>query len=184
MRLNPRLFEACYFFARTAFAQGDAEKAISLYERANRVQPQDYQSSLLMAQIYDDLGRQDEARNSRRRGVRLVEDRLRLNPDDVRALYMGANGLVALGEMGRGLEWARRAARMDPDEPMVLYNVACLQALAGRTEEAFETLELAVRSGLNQKGWIEHDSNLDAVRGHPRYPALIDYLDRQASGNP
>ena len=32
-----------------------------------------------------------------------------MSPDDTRALYMGANGLVGLGERERGLEWARRA---------------------------------------------------------------------------
>lgn len=44
-----------------------------------------------------------------RRGVGLVAERIELHPDDARALYMGANGLGALGEREKGLEWARRA---------------------------------------------------------------------------
>lgn len=64
---------------------------------------------------------------------------MRLNPDDTRALYMGANGLVALGERAEGLEWARQALAADPDEPMVLYNVACIQSLAGRGDEAMDS---------------------------------------------
>jgi hypothetical protein len=44
----------------------------------------------------------------RLQGVAIAEAHLKLAPDDVRATYMGANGLVALGEVERGLEWARR----------------------------------------------------------------------------
>jgi tetratricopeptide (TPR) repeat protein len=145
------------------------------------VHPQDYQAPLLVAQVYSDLGYQTEAEASRRRGVRIAEARLKLNPDDVRALYMGANGLVALGEYERGLEWANQALAMDPNEPMVVYNVACIQSLAGRIEDAIASLERAVRIGLTQKDWLEHDSNLDPLRHHPRYQALIKLLDEHLS---
>ena len=177
IRLGPRLFEAYYYYARVAFTQGKLEKAIELYERASEVNPQDYQAPLLVAQIYTDLGYQAEAEASRRRGIRIADTRLKLNPDDARALYMGANGLVALGEKEQGLEWARQALAMDPDEPMVLYNVACIQSLVGQIEDAICSLERAVHSGLTQKSWVEHDSNLDPLRSHPRYQDLIRLLD-------
>jgi len=159
------------------------EKAIEHYEKASEVNPHDYQAPLLVAQIYSDLGHEEEAEASRRRGIRIAQSRLRLNPDDVRALYMGANGLVAVGEIETGLQWARQALEMDPDEPMVLYNVACIQCLAGRCEDALASLERAVRSGLTQKGWLEHDSNLDPLRNHPRYQALIRFLDDRAAAH-
>jgi adenylate cyclase len=183
IRLDPRLFEAYYFYARTAFIQGNLERAIELYAKASDVNPQDYQAPLLVAQSYADLGRHAEAEDARRRGIQLAEARLKLNPDEARALYMGANGLVALGEFDTGLEWANQALAMDPDEPMVLYNVACIQSLAGRNEDAIDSLERAVRSGLTQKNWLIHDSNLDPLRTHPRYCALIKLLEQQESSS-
>jgi adenylate cyclase len=177
IRLDSRLFEAFYFYARTAFALGKPEKAIELYAKAGEANPLDYQSPLLVAQIYADLGYPAEAEASRRRGIRIAEARLLMYPDDTRALYMGANGLVALGEFEHGLEWANQALALDPGEPMVLYNVACIQSLAGRFENAFDSLEQAVKSGLTHKDWIVHDSNLDPLRTHPRYEALIELLD-------
>ncbi len=173
---DPRLYEAYYFYARAAFAQGRPKKAIELYEKASQVNPHDYQAPLLVAQIYADLGRRQEAEVSRVRGIQVAQARLKLNPDDSRALYMGANGLVGLGKCEQGLEWANRALMIDPEEPMVLYNVACIQSLAGRTEEALDSLERAVRNGLTQRGWIEHDSNLDPLRAHPRFEALLKLL--------
>jgi adenylate cyclase len=174
--LDPMSFEAYYLYARTCFAKGDLPKAILMYEKAMEVNPQDYQSPLLVAQSYSDLGDEEKAKESRQRGIKIAESRLQLNPDDSRALYMGANGLVAIGEYERGLEWAEQALEIDADEPMVLYNVACIQSLAKKYEDALDSLERAVKNGLNQKGWLEHDSNLDPLRSSPRYKKLIKIL--------
>jgi non-specific serine/threonine protein kinase len=177
IRLEPDLFEAHYFYARDAFTRGEREKAIQQYEAAIRARPEDYQSPLLVAQVLEDLGRSAEAQAVRRRGVRTAEEHLRLRPDDVRALYMGANGLVALGETARGLEWADRALALDPEDALLLYNVACIKSLAGAGDDALECLDRAVRAGMRNRGWLEHDSNLDAIRSNPRFQALMRGLD-------
>jgi non-specific serine/threonine protein kinase len=176
IRLDPTLFEAWYYYARQAFASGDLPKARSLYEEAMRVRPEDFYSPLLVAQVYQELGRPEDARAARERGVALVEKRIDLHPDDARALYMGANGLVALGQKDKGLEWARQARRIDPDDPMLLYNLGCIHALAGDIENAIDCLERAAAGGLLQKGWYEHDGDLDPLRGHPRFKALLERM--------
>jgi TolB-like protein/Flp pilus assembly protein TadD/predicted Ser/Thr protein kinase len=176
IRLDPALYEAWYFYARQAFASGDLAKARSLYEEAMRVRPEDFFAPLLVAQVYQELGRPDDARAARERGVALVAKHIDLHPDDARALYMGANGLVALGEKEKGLEWARRARRIDPDDPMLLYNLGCIHALAGDLEEAIDCLERAASGGLLQKGWYEHDGDLDPLRSHPRFKALLERM--------
>jgi len=129
-----------------------------------------------MAQIFDDLGMADSARQARRKGVARAGERMSLNPDDTRALYLAANGLLALGEQEQGIRWARKAQAMDPNNPMLLYNVGCILSMAGQIDEAIESLESAVEKGLRQKGWIEHDNNLDLLRDHPRFKALIKSL--------
>lgn len=176
LRLDANLFEAHYFYARHAFAHGDREKAIQRYEEAMRVRPEDYQAPLLVAQSYDDLGRLDEARAARLKGIAAAEQHLTLNPDDARALYMAANGMVAVGERERGREWAQRALKAEPDNPMLLYNVGCIYSMLGLVEEAVDCVERAVAGGLTQKGWYVNDSNLDALRTHPRFEALLERL--------
>ena len=176
LRMDPWLFEAFYFYARDAFVQGHLERAITLYETAATLRPEDYQSPLLMAQVYGDLGRGPEAQAARRRGVAIAERHLEAHPDDVRALYMAANGLVALGERERGLEWVERALALEPDDAMLLYNAACVRSLAGQVEEAIRTLERAVRGGLVFREWVESDSNLAPLRDHPRYRELLERM--------
>jgi TolB-like protein/Flp pilus assembly protein TadD len=175
--LNPNLFEAHYFYARDSFAQGKLDQAIREYEEASRVRPEDYQSPLLVAQSYEDLGHADLARMSRLRGVAIAEAHLKLTPDDARALYMGANGLVALGEVEKGLAWARRAVDMGPNDPMLLYNVACIFSLAGRTDEALDYVEASVANGMRFREWLAHDSNLDSIRDTPRFQAVMAQLE-------
>ncbi len=176
IRLGPRLYEAYYFYARDCFAQGKLDRAAELFEKASEVSPDDYQSLLLVAQIYDDLREEEKATAARRRGVEIVKESLHLNPGDIRALYMGANALVALGEPEKGLEWASLAITMDPTEPMVLYNVGCIYSMAGRIGDALDALERAAAAGLSQREWYEHDSNLHPLRSHPRFKALLERL--------
>ncbi len=177
IRRDPGLFEPHYFYARDAFSQGDHEAAVRHYEDALRARPEDYQSPLLAAQSYAALGRPAQADEARRRGVRLAEEHLRLEPDDARALYMGANGLVALGETERGLQWADRALAIDPDEAMLLYNIACIKSLAGAREQALDCLERSVRAGLVLRDWVLHDPDLDPLRDSPRFQAVLRELE-------
>ena len=178
LALDPRSFDAHYFYARDTFMQSNLQKALRLYERASELRPEDYQAPLLMAQICADLNQPERAAQARRGGLAAAERRLALHPDDVRALYMGANALVALGDLERGFEWARRALAIDPDDAMLLYNMACIYSMAGRTEEALDFIERSVRSGMNRLGWLQNDSNLDAVRDHPRFVAAVEELKR------
>jgi adenylate cyclase len=176
VRLDPGLFEAHYFYARHAFATGQAAKALRLYEEAMRVRPEDYQAPLLCAQIYDDCSRPEEAVAARRLGVDRATRHLEFDADDARALYMAANGLAALGAAEKAREWAQRARALRPGDGMVLYNVACVFSLLGLPQPALDCLEQAIRCGLRQKGWYEHDSNLDALRSHARFQQLLRQL--------
>ena len=62
---------------------------------------------------------------------------------------------------------------MDPEDPMLLYNVACTYGMLGKTEDSLAALEKAVSNGWGDKSWLEHDSDLDLIRAEPRYLALI-----------
>jgi TolB-like protein/Tfp pilus assembly protein PilF len=174
LELGPEVFEAHYLFARQCFMRGRTDEAIRHYEEAMRLRPEDYQAPLLVAQIYADLGRAADAEAVRRRGVNLAEERLRHEPDDIRAMYMAANGMVALGEVEPGLEWVSRALALAPEDAMLLYNAACIYSLVGRTEQALDCLEREERTGNIQISWYEHDSNLDPLRADPRFQRLME----------
>jgi adenylate cyclase len=177
--LEPMLFEAQYQYGRMEFNRGDLMKAAAQFEAASRIHQDDYQTLLLNGQCYDSLGNVEKGIETRVKGVQIAEEVLQLNPGDVRALYMGANGLVALGghdNRKKGLEWLQRALILEPKDPMLLYNAGCIYSLCEMTEEALNCLERAIETGLTQKAWYEHDSNWDFIRNNPRFQKLLDSL--------
>jgi non-specific serine/threonine protein kinase len=176
IRLNPKLFEAYYFYARACFQQGKLEEAAEMFEKASAANPEDYQSLILLGQTYVSLGRKLEGQTARQRGLKIIEKHLDFHPDDARAYYMGAASLTQLGQRDRALEWTKKALEIDPDDPGVLYNVACAYAGLGEAERAIDCLEKGLAGGSYLKGWAEHDSDLDTLRNHPRFQALLKSL--------
>ncbi len=176
LRLNPKLYEAHYLYARACFQEGKLEAAVQHYQDAARVRPEDYQALLLMQAPLKDLGRQAEAEAALRQGLQVAEGHLELNPDDARALYLGAGALAQLGQRDRALEWTERAFSIDPEDSGVLYNVACSYALLGKIDDAIACLEKAIQNGFGHREWLENDSDLGPLREEPRFQALLKKL--------
>ncbi len=174
--LNPNLFEAHYFYGRALFQQGKFAEAVRYYSEASRVRPEDYQTPILVASSLHRLGRTAEAEAMLRRGVQTAEKHVELNPDDARALCLGAIGYMQLGEPAKALDWAERGLAVDPEDSGVLYNVACVYALSGKTEDALACLDKAVRNGFGHREWLENDSDLDSLRRDSRFEALLRKL--------
>jgi TolB-like protein/Flp pilus assembly protein TadD len=176
LELDPLLFQTHYEYARMAFAEGRMEKAAQLFETAYRLRPDDYQSPMLVAQCYDTLGLPEKSILTKKRGIAIAEKVLDLNPGNTRALYMGANGLVALGQIEKGLQWLHRALSLEPNDSMLLYNAGCIYAVCDMPEQALNCLEKSVEMGLKLKEWFVNDSNLDSIRKHPRFQQLLMQL--------
>jgi len=174
IRLNPKLYEAYYFYARTSFQSGDLAKAAELYEQASRLNPDSYEAFSLIVGVYHGLGRPVEAAAAEQRALQLIEKHVENHPDDARALYFGAGLLARKGNPEKGYDWAGRALSIDSEEPSILYNVACVYALLGKTEDALECLAKVTKEhGTFFKNWAAKDSDLDSLRSDPRFHALL-----------
>ena len=176
LRLNPMLYEAHYFYGRACLSEGKFDEAVSHYREAWRVRPEDYQAILLVDEALVRLGRRDEALDAAREGLKVADAHLELNPDDARAWYLSAVGLMRLGQRDQALERTRRALAIDPEDPAVLYNAACVYALAGSSQEALDHLDKAIQNGFGHRDWLENDSDWDSIRGEPRFQALLRKL--------
>ena len=176
IRLNPNLFDAYYYFARTSFARGDVERSADLFRKAGEVRKEDFQSPMLLGQSLRMLGRSEEGHEAIREGIRRAERVLALNPVDARALSLGSSNLLIDGQTERALEWSKRSLDLYPDDMSVLFNGTCLRAILGMKEEALELLERAVALGYGQRDWIEHDPDYESLRSDPRFHKLLAKL--------
>jgi TolB-like protein/tetratricopeptide (TPR) repeat protein len=174
--LNPNLFEAYYYFARSSFAAGDIARSAELFIRAAEVRQEDFQSAMLGAQSLRILGRTEEAGKIRQEGIRRAELMLELNPVDGRALSLGSGALYDDGQHERAREWSRRALELYPEEMTALISAACLHGKAGEKEESLAYLERVAGRGWGKRDWIEHDSDYDILRDDPRFKKLMTKL--------
>jgi hypothetical protein len=86
---------------------------------------------------------------------------------------MGALALTGLGESERSRDWTRRALKMEPEDPSVLYNIACAFAKENQTSDAVQALTKAIDNGFGHWQWIEHDTDLDSLRNDPGFIELL-----------
>lgn len=74
-------------------------------------------------------------------------------------------------EYGKAAEILAAELERHPDNANVLYNLACVESLGGRREQALTHLERAVELDPRARGWARSDADLDAIRNEPGFPA-------------
>jgi hypothetical protein len=84
--------------------------------------------------------------------------------------WLEAAPFLDAGEPERAVEILERALARYPGNPNVLYNLACVEALAGRTDAALTHLADAVERDPRTREWAQTDSDFDSVRSDPRFP--------------
>jgi TolB-like protein/Flp pilus assembly protein TadD len=176
LRLDPKLFEAHYLYGRARFEQGKNTEAAQLFEEASRLRPDDYQAPVFRWQALVALGRKADAEACHRQALQVLERHVELNPEDSRALNLGGVVLARGGRGEQAREWVKRALAIDPEDSWMLYNTACFYAVQGERDEAIKCLEQALELGFGHREWIDHDSDLDSLRDHPRFQALLSQL--------
>ena len=174
LALDPSLYEANFFYALLLNTQGDLAAAANLFERATEIRPDDYRSPNHLFGIYRALDRPIDQMRWAKIGLERAERVLELHPESSGPAHRGAVALAHLGERDRAKEWAARALAIDPGENIAHYNVACVYSLLGELDEAMDHLEKVIpQLSPELMKWLEKDSDLDAVRIHPRYQKLF-----------
>jgi tetratricopeptide (TPR) repeat protein len=173
MRLDATFYEAPYFFGRFLQSHGQLEYAAKMYERAVSIRPDEYQTLSYLAMAYQSLKDEEKTRDASERMVKAAERAISVNPGDARALYLGAINLERIGQSALAEEWAARALRLDPNHPVMLYNLACFHSVAGRVDVAIDLVERALDLGFLHKEWYLSDSDLANIREHPRFKQAI-----------
>ena len=178
IELDPMLFDAYYYYARSCFKAGDLNKALKLFQKAHSARPEDYQSAALIASVLRQLGRSDEAQRAARLAMESINRHLELNPEEARAFNLGAIILARSGEVERAKQWNERAMSLAPDDDAILYNASCVFAVLGEEDQALAGLQRAIEAGLAGGDWVSHDPDWERLRDHPRFQALVQRLQR------
>jgi adenylate cyclase len=68
---------------------------------------------------------------------------------------------------------------MAPQDSGVRYNVTCVLIRLGHVDEALDLVEENVKLGWGNAEWLAHDPDMNPVRSHPRFIALLETMPKR-----
>ena len=174
IELDPDDFIAFWTLGRIHFTNGELEQALAPFRRVIELKPGFYAAYADLAQTCAGLGRKEEAEQASHQLLELLPNYLLQNPDDSRARMYYAITLAENGLKEDAIREGDKALELSPDDPMMLYNCACLYSQLGEVDRAVDTLRQAIAGGYENFGWMKHDPDLNALREHPGFIAMVD----------
>jgi arylsulfatase A-like enzyme/Tfp pilus assembly protein PilF len=199
LAIDPQQFRVYGVLGGIALTQGDLDHAQKEFQAALAVNPHFAEALANLGFIEALRGRDLAAEQWYRKGVAadptfprvyrrlgdLYYDRkdfvhayanytkvIRIEPSDVRAVVQAGNCARRLGHNDEADKLFRRAEVLRPNGWIPTYNRACLMAIAGKPQEALETLTALASRHEVPIALVERDTDLTSMRSLPGYPAL------------
>jgi tetratricopeptide (TPR) repeat protein len=88
-------------------------------------------------------------------------------------LWAPLGALYQAGEYAEAADRGRALVEAHPEYPALFYNLACVESLAGRTNDALEHLRRSVELSERSRAYAKGDSDFDAIRDEPAFKELI-----------
>ena len=81
--------------------------------------------------------------------------------------------LYEKGEYAEVADRLRDVVEANPQYALLNYNLACLESLTGRTDDALEHLRRSIEMSERFRDYAKGDSDLDAIRNEPAFEELV-----------
>ena len=88
-------------------------------------------------------------------------------------LWAPLGALYQAGEYAEAADRGRVLVEAHPEYTALFYNLACVESLAGRTDDALEHLRRSVELSERSRAYAKGDSDFDAIRDEPAFKELI-----------
>jgi Flp pilus assembly protein TadD len=82
--------------------------------------------------------------------------------------------LFTQNKFNEALPHMERTAKLAPENPEVLYDLAVIQLAAGKKEEALSSLAKALSLNPKLKKQAAGDNDLESIRNDPRFKELVE----------
>jgi tetratricopeptide (TPR) repeat protein len=82
--------------------------------------------------------------------------------------------LYQSGQYAEAAKLGRELIEAHPEYPLLFYNLACCESLAGQASDAIEHLRLAIERSERLRTFAKDDSDLDPIRDEPAIKELLD----------
>jgi tetratricopeptide (TPR) repeat protein len=96
--------------------------------------------------------------------IEFMEGLVRRDPEYVDALQLLGDHYTQRGRFPEGLKVDERLARLEPENSLVFYNLACSYSLTEQFDRAMLALEKAIHLGYRDFNWLARDPDLKKLR--------------------
>ncbi len=104
--------------------------------------------------------------------IEFMEGLVRRDPDYVDALQLLGDHYTQRGRYTEGLKVDERLSRLDPENALVFYNLACSYSLTDQFDRAALALEKSLSLGYRDFAWLAKDPDLKKFRRQPAYDQI------------
>ncbi len=112
--------------------------------------------------------------------IQFFESVLRRDPGYAQVVELLGGLYTRQGRIADGLKMDRKLVKLQPANPTARYNLACSLALSKRKSDALAELQRAVALGYRDVEWMLQDPDLEGLKRHPHFQALLQTLQPQS----
>ncbi len=116
--------------------------------------------------------------------INFIEGILKRKPDFIEALIALGDLYTKRGFFEKGLEVDLKLAQLRPDDPYILYNLACSYSLVNNIDAALQVIKRSVDFGYDHLEGIEQDHDLSNLHKDDRYQEFISDLLKKKNPAP
>ena len=166
LKLAPKHAEAMNSLGFIRSLAGDDRGAQEWYEKSIAADP-------TFPRVYRRLGDLYYERADFVRAAHYYARAIEAIPGDFQAMVQAASSARRLGDTAGAGRYLTRAREVRPDSWIPCYNLACLNAVAGRPEQAVGFLREAVDRGLRRMAVLDQDPDLATLRQRADFQAIV-----------
>lgn len=108
--------------------------------------------------------------------IQFMEGVVRRDPRYVEALQLLGDNYTERGRYSEGLMVDEQLAQLEPENPLVFYNLACSYSLTDQCDRAADAIERALELGYCDFKWLARDPDLQKLRKHPRFKQIRETI--------
>jgi protein O-mannosyl-transferase len=93
-----------------------------------------------------------------------IQEQLKASPHDVNVLYKLATLNSSIGQYSEAEKYLQMIAEIEPKNPDVYYNLACISSRQNKVDEAVRQMRKSIELGFHNWDKIKRDPDLDNIR--------------------
>lgn len=111
--------------------------------------------------------------------MQFYEGLLQKKPDFIAVLSALGDLYTQKGFFEKGLQIDERLSLLRPEDPMVLYNLACSYSLLNDKDRALRVIKKAINCGYDDFHYLEHDKDLKNLLNDSRFQRYFSRIKKK-----